>query len=146
LKPPTPRQQKFVDKILEGESQTKAAVAAGYGATAGTMLSRSGTVKEALAKAREEIEDISTLKRIDVLNLFLEAIDMARLLADPGNMINGADKIAKMLGYYAPETHKIELGGTAAALAHRLQTMSDHELLEIAAGNARVIDAEEIAP
>ena len=78
------------------------------------------------------------------MNLFIEAIDMARTLADPAQMINGADKIAKMMGYYAPETKRIELTGDTAVLGNRLRNMSDQDLLEMVsrkrANEAKVIE------
>lgn len=95
-----------------------------------------------LAEARAEMTNISTMKRIDVMNLFIEAIDMARTLADPAQMINGADKIAKMMGYYAPEVKKIELTTDQNVLQSKFRQMTDEELFEIAAGNAKVIDGE----
>lgn len=95
-----------------------------------------------LAEARAEVEDLTTIKRLDVLNIFMEAIDMARTLADPGQMINGADKVAKMMGYYAPEKKLVELSVGQNVLQAKFQQMTDEELLEIAAGRAKVVDGE----
>lgn len=145
-KPRAPRepsavQQKLIDGIMEGDSPTKAAIER-CGQTTSTMMMRSETVKAALAEARKEIADATTLKRLDVIEIVMEAIDMARTLADPAQMINGADKLAKIMGYYQPETLKLEVSKDSNVLSSKFRQMSDEELLEIAAGRAKVIDGE----
>ena len=132
----------FADCLTEGMSQTEAARVAGYHPATAKRVMRDEDVQMYVAEARKEVSDLSTIKRLDVMNMFLEAIDMARMLADPGQMINGADKIAKMMGYYAPETLKLEVNGNHAVLANKFKALSDSELLEIAAGRATVIEGE----
>lgn len=105
---------------------------------------RKEDVQNYLAEARKELSDASTLKRVDVLDILMEAIDMARTLADPAQMINGADKVAKMMGFYAPETLKLEVEGNHNVLASKFKALTDAELYEIAAGRAKVIDGEVI--
>lgn len=134
----------LVQAKMEGASDSDAMRAAGYHPSNASNVMREEEVQIALAKARSEMSDISTLKRIDVLNIFVEAIEMARTLADPANMINGADKIAKVMGYYAPETKRIELTGSQEVFSSKLRQMSDADLLEIAAGRATVIEGEVI--
>ena len=132
----------FADCILEGMSQTEASRIAGYHPTSASNVMRGEDVQLYLAEARGEIQDLTTIKRLDVLNIFMEAIDMARTLADPAQMINGADKVAKMMGYYAPETLKLEVENNSKALTNKFRQLSDAELYEIAAGRAKVIEGE----
>lgn len=127
---------------MEGAIESDAMRAAGYHPTHGHNVMRQESVQQILAEARAEVEDLTTIKRLDVLNLFMEAIGMARTLADPSQMINGADKIAKMMGYYAPEVKKLEISTDQTALQAKFQQMTDAELLEIAAGRAKVIEGE----
>lgn len=134
----------FADVLMESGSKSKAARAAGYHPSNVDNVMRQEDVQEYLQEARSQIEDVSTLRRVDVMNIFLEAIDMARTLADPGQMINGADKVAKMMGYYAPETLKLEVEQNSKALTNKFRQLSDAELYEIAAGRAKVIDGEVI--
>ena len=101
-------------------------------------------VKAIIARARAEIEDITTIRRVDVLTWFIGAIDMARTMADPANMVNGADKVAKMLGYYAPETKRLELTLNQEALSTKLRALSDAELMDLAASSAKVIPGEVV--
>lgn len=134
----------FADMLSEGKSKAEAARVAGYNPSNVDTVMRQEEVQAYLQEARQEIEDVSTLRRVDVLNLFLEAIDMARIQADPSQMINGADKVAKMMGYYAPETLKLEVEQNSKSLQHKFRQLSDAELYEIAAGKAKVIEGEVV--
>lgn len=140
-----PKHTAVADAILEGSSVRDAVEAAGYTCQNNDAnIMRLKGVKEALAASREEMEEVSTLKKIDVMSLIVEAIDMARTLADPANMINGADKLAKMMGYYAPETKRIELTADQSVFHSKLRALSDAELMDIASGRSRVIEGETI--
>ena len=138
------KQKVFADAILEGHSQSDAARAAGYHPTNASNVMRQEEVQEYLAEARREVGDLTTIKRLDVLNIFLEAIDMARTLADPSQMINGAKEVGKMMGFYEPETIKLEIEGNSKALANKFKALTDSELYEIAAGRAKVVDGEVV--
>lgn len=134
----------FADALMETGSKAKAARIAGYNPANVDTVMRNEEVQKYLQEARQELTDISTMRRVDVLNIFMEAIDMARVMADPSQMINGADKIAKMMGYYAPETLKLEVEQNSATLQHKFRQLSDAELYEIAAGRAKVVDGEVV--
>lgn len=139
------KQKVFADVLLEGRSQSEAARAAGYHPANASNVMRQEEVQGYLAESRREVSDLTTIKRLDVLNIFMEAIDMARTLADPSQMINGADKVAKMMGYYAPETLKLEVENNTKALSAKFKALTDAELLEIAAGRAKVVEGEVIS-
>jgi hypothetical protein len=134
----------FADVLLESGNKSAAARAAGYHPSNVDNVMRGEDVQQYLAEARASIEDASTLRRVDVLNIFMEAIDMARTLADPAQMINGADKVAKMMGYYAPETLKLEIEQNSKSMQNKFRQLSNAELYEIAAGRAKVVDGEVI--
>jgi hypothetical protein len=141
----TAKRHVLADAILEGASLSEAARIADMHPSSADNALRTDDVRHYLAQARAEIEEISTIRRVDVLNIIIEAIDMSRNLSDPANMINGADKLAKILGYYAPETRRIELTGDSLALQQRIQDMTDADLIELAARRARVIEGEVVA-
>lgn len=150
-KPPRPKsvvveekQKAFADAILEGKSQADAARVAGYHPATAHKVMRQENIQSYLAEARQEITDITTIKRMDVIDIILEAIDMARTLADPSQMINGADKMAKIMGFYAPETMKLEVSQNTAVLSQKYKQLSDDELFAIASGRAKVIEGEVI--
>lgn len=139
-----PRHEKVVQAVMEGASESDALRAAGYHPSNAHNVMRHEVVQDMLAQARSEITDLTTIKRLDVLKIFLEAIDMSRMLADPGQMINGADKIAKMMGYYAPEVKEVIHHDGTQRLQAKFKQMTDEELIEIAAGNAKVIEGEVV--
>lgn len=134
----------FTNAIMEGHNQVDAARAAGYHPSTATSVMRNEEVQLMLAEARKEITDISTIKRIDVLNVFLDAIEMARTLADPAQMINGAKEVGKMLGFYEPEKVDIKLSMDSNVLAAKMRQMTDDELYELAAKKAKTVDGEVI--
>lgn len=138
----TEKQSIYVDNIMEGKSKSEAARAAGSLPTSSTAIERSQAVQEALKAARSELEDISTIRRIDVLEGIMEAIDMGRTLAEPSTMIAGWKEIAKIMGYYAPETKRIELSTDQANVQKKLEMMSDQELLEMLQKRSMLIDIE----
>lgn len=138
----TEKQSIYVDNIMEGKSKSDAARAAGSLPTNSNAIERSQAVQEALKAARSELEDISTIRRIDVLEGIMEAIDMGRTLAEPSTMIAGWKEIAKIMGYYAPETKRIELSTDQANVQKKLEMMSDQELLEMLQKRSMLIDIE----
>lgn len=135
----------MADLLIEGASKSEAARAAGYHPSSVDNVMRQEDMQQYLADARGQIEDVATLRRVDVMNIFMEAIEMARIQADPSQMINGADKVAKMMGYYAPETLKLEVEQNSKALQNKFRQLSDAELYELAAGRAKVIDGEVVS-
>jgi phage terminase small subunit len=134
----TGTQTLFVDAKMEGLSNNAAALSAGL--LNGTATMRSTKVQEEIARARAEITDLTTLKRLDVLEGIMKAIEMASMMADPQAMIKGWTEIAKILGHYAPEVKKIELTLSQGRMRTKFEALSDEDLLAIAEG--RVIDGE----
>ena len=131
----------FADAILEGQSEAGAARIAGYHPSTAKNVMRQEEVQEYISWGHAFRPEF---KRLDILNIFIEAIDMARTLADPAQMINGAKEAGKMLGYYEPETIKHVLTTDQAALSNKIKALSDDELLEMASGRAKVIEGEVI--
>ncbi len=134
-------QKRLVDAKMEGMSTNAALKAAGYSENS-IASARSEAVRLALAEARQEVRSASTLTRLDIIDGIMDAIQLARTAADPGAMINGYDKLAKIIGAYEPQVHKIELSENGARLLKKMEAMSREELLAISEGSARVIDGE----
>ena len=74
----------------------------------------------------------------------MQAYDTAHMTAEAGNMVAAAREIGKMLGFYEPETIKVEMTMQQAKLKSKFEIMSDEELLEIAEGRARVVDGDYV--
>ena len=95
-------------------------------------------------EARSELRSVSSIKRLDVLDIFIEAIDMARTLADPAQMINGAREVGRMMGFYEPETIKIDMTMNHNVMATKFKAMTDEELYEIASQKAKQVTGEVV--
>lgn len=63
-------------------------------------------------------------------------------MSEPATMIAGYDKLAKIIGAYAPETIKVEVSMSQGRLRSKMEAMSDEELLAIQEGSARVVEGE----
>lgn len=75
----------------------------------------------------------NTVSRQNVLDGYLEAIDLARLQADPAIMMLGWEKIAKLMGFNAPEKHiQLQANMTDEQTRQALAHYSDAELMELA--------------
>ena len=72
----------------------------------------------------------------------MDAIQIARMNADPTAMIKGWSEVGKILGHYAPEVKKVELSVGQQRLQSKYEAMTDEELLEIAEGRVTVLNGE----
>lgn len=138
------KQQAFADAIVTGHTKVDAARAAGYHPATASNVMRQEEIQLLVNEARSEMRSISTIKRLDVLDIFIEAIDMARTLADPAQMINGAREVGRMMGFYEPETIKIEHSMAHGVMATKFKAMTDEELYEIASQKAKHISGEVV--
>lgn len=133
----TESQEAFVEGVLDGKSKGQAALDAGYSSpSASSTIAKSEAVQVALAERREELSSATQITRAGVLNGILDAIEMARLMADPTAMLTGYRDISKMMGYNAPEVKKVEISDTSDRLHRRMQSLSDEDLLKIINGEA----------
>jgi len=138
--PLTPRQRKVAELVGRGESWNQAALQAGYanGASNVTAWREDPRIQSIVSTERAKNESVVNMDRKKVMEGFLEAIDIARLQADPATMIKAWSEVARMCGYYAPETKKIDISISAKRMVDKFETMSDEELLKYADQN--VID------
>lgn len=134
----TEKQRLFVDAKMKGLKNTDAAKEAG--ATNGTLLSRSEVVKVELEKARAEMRDLTKITRLEIIEGFMDGINIARVQADAANVIKGWSEIARVLGLAAPEVHKIELTLGQQRLRSKLEALSDAELLAVQEG--RILEGQ----
>jgi phage terminase small subunit len=128
----TDRQQEVADMLLDG----KAPQAPGGN---GSKIAKTPIVQAYVRGMRDELSDLTQLKRVDIIMGMTDAIEMARLAADPSAMIKGWSEVAKLLGLYAPEVKKVEMSIGGRSLTSRYETMSDEQLYEIIEGEARLI-------
>jgi phage terminase small subunit len=142
----TPMQREAVRGVVDlGLSQAEALSRAGYKCPAGSMSTFSNPPVQAAIRERFiHAEKHLKLNREMVLDGMMEAIEMAKIKADPEVMIQGWREVGRMCGYYAPEVKKIQMDVTHKRLMSQFETLSDEELLKIAADNAKQIEGEVI--
>ena len=137
----TEQQEEYVEGVLDGKAKSRAALDAGYShGPQSHRLDRNELVQTALAERREELSSATQITRAGVLNGILDAIEMARVMADPMAMLAGYRDISKMMGYNAPEVKKVEISDTSNTLARKIKSMSDEDLLNVIEGEARLVD------
>lgn len=140
----TERQDAFVDGILTGKDRNVAARDAGYidkrdGRALPSVAEKQKNIQLALREARDELSSAAQITRADVIGGVLEAINMARLAADPATMVKGWTEIGKILGHYAPEVKKIEVTDNQKRLQSKFTAMTDEELLRVIEGECAVV-------
>lgn len=95
---------------------------------------------EARARFRDSARGSTDFTREDVVAGFKEAIDQAKVLADPMAQIAGWREIAKIKGYDKQPNLVLNVHGTVEQFKKELQYMPTEQLLELAGSN--VIDAD----
>jgi len=134
----TPKQARFIAEYAVDGNGAGAAVRAGYApgsakVTACRLLTQAN-VREALQASQQATARRLELDRQRVLDGILEAIELARVRADCHAQIRGWAEIAKLMGYYAPETRRVDLSAEGRGRMARLEGMKDEELLALAVG------------
>lgn len=141
-KPLTDKQKAYVEARARGVERTESAIMAGYSLTPKARLPESPTILAELAYIRAEQRKTSGITKEKILELLMDAADMARTLEDPVAMVTAARELGKMLGYYAPEVKKIIHGMDHEQLKKALSEMNDEELMKLA--HAKTIEGEVI--
>lgn len=99
-----------------------------------------------IIRAREEFKQAAQAKakitKNDIIEMYMEAVQLARTIADPMAMIRGTAEISKMLGFDAPTKLDLRLTGTVQEAQRALLEKSDAELLAIAQEDSNILDAE----
>lgn len=132
-KPLTEMQKLFVKYWAEGDSITAASHRAGYSdnATLAYRMVRMPNILALKAKYEKKYEDASQMTRKKVMDMHLEAFEMAKLMAEPATMVSAAREMGKMCGYYAPVEVKMKVDVTGNIVVDRLNSLSDAELLKV---------------
>ena len=140
-KPLTEKQKLFVQHWAKGDSITSASYRAGYadGGKVAYQLVKMPNVLKLKAKYEAEWEATGAMSRQKVMDGMMEAIDMARMMAEPASMIAGWREIGKICGYYAPVEHRMKVDVSGNVIVDRLNSLSDAELLKIIQGGAQAV-------
>ena len=141
------RQQAFVDWYVTGLNATAAARKAGYGGSRanGTKLLKNPDVVAHIEYHQQAHAREMKMTRERVQAGLLEAIDLAKELSDPGNMIRGWAEVARITGLNQPEKHEVDIRALPAggqALLKQLEKLSTTQLLEMAGRETDAIDGQ----
>lgn len=135
-KPLTPQQLIFVKAWASGESIKTASARAGYNDDA-SYAYRMTVMPNILKIYREEkvkYEAACDMSRQKVMDGLLEAVEMAKLMAEPATMVSGWREIGKMCGYYEPTKVQVDVNVSGEVSVRQLNNMSDAELLKLIKG------------
>ncbi|MBK6470364.1 MAG: terminase small subunit [Betaproteobacteria bacterium] len=131
----TAKQQRFLDEYGVDGNGTRAAVAAGYGragaSVAAHRLLRNPKAR-AVIEARQGVDSQRLqISRQDVLTGLVEAFAMAKEKREPAAMVSAARELGRLMGFYEPQRHAVEVTAGADAEMGRYERMSDEELLRL---------------
>ena len=105
-----------------------------------TMVSKPH-LQQARELLKREVRGTCQVTKEDVTNIYRDAIDMARTLADPLTMISGGTALAKLHGLDAPQKVDINVSASIDVLKVHVRQLPDAELARLA-GSTDVIDAD----
>lgn len=132
-RPLTSRMKEFVKLWAQGESILSAAIRAGYndGGTYAYRLAKDPAILKIYHREKEAYAAAVGMTRQKVMEGLLEAVEMAKIQADPTAMIAGWREVGKMCGYYEPVKKQIDVNITGNVVMQRLNKLSDAELLKL---------------
>lgn len=132
----TAKQLRWIDEYLVDFNGAAAAIRAGYSEKSARSIAHENTTKpdiQAVLQARQAaMAQQLQITRVGVIAGLLEAVEMGRERHNPMAMISALREVAKMLGFYVPDTKRVELTLRAAAENH-FGCLSDSELIKIMA-------------
>ena len=100
---------------------------AAYEGTGGWNDGRFGQAYDLIAEALKD-RGVETRR-----HKLLEAVELAKLMAEPATMVSGWREIGKMCGYFTVQ-HKVDVSVSGSVVHQRLNQLSDAELLKIIQG------------
>jgi hypothetical protein len=136
----TDKQGRFVDEYMIDMNGAAAAERAGYSkktsrAIACELLTKPD-IQAALQARGAALACRLEITREGVVRGLLDAFEMARADRQPGVMVSSMAAVAKLLGFYAVETRRVELSTGQGAVQAHFSTMNDAQLLALIAQGA----------
>lgn len=134
-KPLTAMQKQFVKFWAEGDSITAAMHRAGYNEqpSYGYRMAKMPNILAEYQRVKQAYEDAAQMTRKKVMDMHLEAYDMAKLMAEPATMVSAAREIGRMCGYYEPVKQKIEFTVNGQIIHKKLDSMDTEDLIKMVA-------------
>ena len=146
-KPLTTQQRLFVQHWAKGETIPNAMARAGYNdqPSYGYRMAKMPNILALYNEEKAKYEEAAQMTRQRVMDGLLEAVEMAKLMAEPATMVSGWREIGKMCGYFTVQ-HKVDVSVSGSVVHQRLNQLSDAELLKIIQGGGLgepLLDAPE---
>lgn len=134
-KPLTEKQKAYAVARARGETVPNAMAAAGYNEqpSYGYRLDKMPNVQALIRQEQALYAEAAQMTRKKVIDMQLEAYEMAKTMAEPSTMVAAAREIGKICGLYEPKKVEINVSGQVQHEIHRFEAMSDAELLEVLA-------------
>lgn len=146
-KPLTTQQRLFVQHWAKGETIPNAMARAGYNdqPSYGYRMAKMPNILALYNEEKAKYEEAAQMTRQRVMDGLLEAVEMAKLMAEPATMVSGWREIGKMCGYFEPKKVDINVNVAGNVIHQRLNQLSDAELLKIIQeqGAEPLLDAPE---
>lgn len=139
------KQKHFVDNVVvHGMHYTAAARSAGFKfpKEQARKLMINPKVLKALDDVRDEIRAKSGMTREKVTEIFIEAVDLARIKGDPSAMVQAGREIGRIHGLYEPQKAELSISVDGNVMLHKLNSMSDSELLTYLNDEPNILEAE----
>ena len=134
-KPLTEKQKLYAVARARGESVPNAMAAAGYNeqVSYGYRLDKMPNVQRLIQREQALYAEAAQMDRKKVIDMQLEAYEMAKTMAEPSTMVAAAREIGKICGLYEPKKVEVSVNGRVQHEIHRFEAMSDAELLQVLA-------------
>lgn len=130
-RPFTTAQLAVIEAVSRGETPYAAAKLAGVNPPYVYGFLNRPYVKAEIAIRTAAFAKANDMSRVKVLEGLKEAIDMAKLMAEPSTMVQGWKTIGQMCGYFAPTEHRVKVDISGNVTMQTLNKLSDAELLEM---------------
>jgi phage terminase small subunit len=136
----TAKQSRFIDEYMVDMNGAAAAVRAGYSEKTSRAIAAENLAKPYI-KAELQARGAALARELEitrekVVRGLLDAYEMARADRQPGMMVSSMAAVAKLLGFYAVATKRVELTAGQSAAQANLAALSDAQLLALMAQGA----------
>lgn len=130
-KPLTDKQRAFALARAAGESVPNAMAQAGYNEqpSYGYRLDKMPNVRALIRQEQAKYAEVADINRRKVIDMHMEAFEMAKLMAEPASMVSAAREIGKICGHYETKV-SVSISGSVQHEIHRYEQMSDEDLLK----------------
>lgn len=133
----TPKQKRFVEEYALDHNAAAAARRAGYSAngakvTASRLLTSANPVLiSAIQKCEAENARDLGLRREDILQGLMDAVEQAKLMADPMSQVAALRQLALLCGFYRPMAVHEEVSARGREYLQRMESLSEAALVAI---------------